>query len=80
MSEAQQAVRQTTIRFGEDLYSRLAHASAKTGLPINSIVIVACMDWLNRYEWQDRALPRRAVRRGSQQGVEGEEEPTGPDE
>lgn len=40
--------RQTTIRFGGELYERLALASEKTGLPINSIVIVACMDWLRR--------------------------------
>jgi len=36
----------TTIRFSEDVYSRLEKASEKTGLPINSIVTVACLNWL----------------------------------
>jgi predicted DNA-binding protein len=42
--------KQTTIRFGETLYRRLELASERTGLPINSIVIVACMDWLEHRE------------------------------
>lgn len=42
--------RQTTIRFGDTLYRRLESASERTGLPINSIVIVACMNWLQQNE------------------------------
>jgi len=42
--------RQTTIRFGDILYRRLEEASERTGLPINSIVIVACMEWLKTHE------------------------------
>jgi hypothetical protein len=42
--------RQTTIRFGETLYRRLELASDRTGLPINSIVVVACMEWLKMNE------------------------------
>jgi hypothetical protein len=41
--------RQTTIRFSEDIYARLELTSGTTGLPINSIVIVACMEWLERH-------------------------------
>jgi ATP-dependent Clp protease ATP-binding subunit ClpA len=39
-------VRQTTVRFSEPVYGRLEEASAVTGLPINSILVVAAMDWL----------------------------------
>jgi hypothetical protein len=42
--------RQTTIRFAEPLYWRLEAASESTGLPINSIVISACLAWLQGYE------------------------------
>jgi hypothetical protein len=31
------------------MYARLDQASARTGLPVNSIVIAACLDWLNRH-------------------------------
>ena len=41
--------RQTTIRFGEEIYRRLELAGDVTGLPINSIVIVACMEWLQQH-------------------------------
>jgi hypothetical protein len=42
--------RQTTIRFGETLYQRMELASDRTGLPINSIVVIACMEWLKQNE------------------------------
>ena len=42
--------RQTTIRFTEPLYWRLEAASKSTGLPINSIVIAACLAWLQGHE------------------------------
>lgn len=41
--------KQTTIRFGDDIYRRLELASQRSGLPINSIVIVACMEWFERH-------------------------------
>jgi hypothetical protein len=41
--------RASTVRFTEELYARLDQASARTGLPVNSIVIAACLDWLQRH-------------------------------
>ena len=39
-------MKSTTIRFADPVYERLELASQTTGLPINSIVVVACLDWL----------------------------------
>lgn len=39
----------TTIRFSEEVYRRLESAGALTGLPINSIVVFACLEWLERH-------------------------------
>jgi hypothetical protein len=39
----------TTIRFSADVYRRLERASETTGLPINSIVVVACLEWLRTH-------------------------------
>ena len=36
----------TTVRFTDELYQRLDVASARTGLPVNSIVIAACLECL----------------------------------
>ncbi|GAC1642668.1 MAG: hypothetical protein NVS9B11_11360 [Candidatus Dormibacteraceae bacterium] len=41
--------RASTVRFTEEMYARLDQASARTGLPVNSIVIAACLDWLQRH-------------------------------
>jgi hypothetical protein len=41
-------MRSTTIRFADPVYQQLELASAATGLPINSIVVVACLDWLEK--------------------------------
>jgi hypothetical protein len=41
-------MRSTTIRFADPVYQQLERASAATGLPINSIVVVACLDWLEK--------------------------------
>jgi hypothetical protein len=38
----------TTIRFADPVYQDLEEASRLTGLPINSIVTVACLEWLRR--------------------------------
>ncbi len=42
--------KQTTIHFSETIYKRLEQASAATGLTINSLVTIACLDWLRRHE------------------------------
>lgn len=39
----------TTIRFTEEVYARLDEASARTGLPVNSIVVAACLEWMQRH-------------------------------
>ena len=39
----------TTIRFADEVYARLDQAAARTGMPVNSIVIAACLEWLQRY-------------------------------
>jgi ATP-dependent Clp protease ATP-binding subunit ClpC len=46
--------RATTIRFAEGIYRRLEQAGEATGLPINSIVVVACLEWLDAHQ-QDQA-------------------------
>jgi len=39
-------MKSTTVRFADPVYAGLAQASRLTGLPINSIVTVACLEWL----------------------------------
>jgi hypothetical protein len=41
-------MKSTTIRFADAVYHELEAASRLTGLPINSIVTVACLEWLHR--------------------------------
>ena len=41
-------MKSTTIRFADNLYRQIEGASAVTGLPINSIVVVACLEWLQK--------------------------------
>lgn len=41
-------MRSTTVRFADPVYQDLESASQLTGLPINSIVTVACLEWLRR--------------------------------
>jgi len=41
--------RATTIRFSDSIYRRLEEAGELTGLPINSIVVVACLEWLDAH-------------------------------
>jgi hypothetical protein len=48
----------TTVRFADEVYKRLEKASSVSGLPINSIVVVACLDWLE-------AHPPEFIGRGS---------------
>lgn len=39
----------TTIRFTDEIYARLDRASSWTGMPVNSIVVAACLEWMNRH-------------------------------
>jgi Clp amino terminal domain, pathogenicity island component len=41
-------MKSTTVRFADPVYRDLETASRVTGLPINSIVTVACLEWLRR--------------------------------
>ena len=41
--------RATTIRFSGPIYDRLEEAAEQTGLTINAIVIVACLEWLDAH-------------------------------
>lgn len=41
-------MKSTTVRFADPVYQDLEAASRQTGLPINSIVTVACLEWLRR--------------------------------
>jgi Clp amino terminal domain, pathogenicity island component len=65
-------MKSTTVRFGDDIYRRLEMASEETGLPINSIVVAACLGWLKenhphsaptlpRNPWPSAATMRRMV-------------------
>src|SRR2546428_7675841 len=39
----------TTVRFTDERFARLDQASARTGMPVNSIVIAACLEWMQRH-------------------------------
>jgi hypothetical protein len=39
----------TTVRFTDEMFARLDQASARTGLPVNSIVVAACLEWMQRH-------------------------------
>src|SRR3989442_15277677 len=41
-------MKSTTVRFADAVYGDLERASRLTGLPINSIVTVACLEWLRQ--------------------------------
>ena len=41
--------RATTVRFTDEIFARLDQAAARTGLPVNSIVIAACLEWMQRH-------------------------------
>ena len=46
----------TTVRFTDEVYQRLDQASALIGMPVNSIVVAACLEWMQRHtpeqSWQ----------------------------
>ena len=37
------------MRFTDEMFARLDQASARTGMPVNSIVIAACLEWMQRH-------------------------------
>lgn len=39
----------TTVRFTDEMFARLDQASSRTGMPVNSIVIAACLEWMQRH-------------------------------
>ena len=39
----------TTVRFTDEVFARLDQASARTGMPVNSIVVAACLEWMQRH-------------------------------
>ena len=49
----------TTVRFTDEMFARLDQASSQTGMPINSIVIAACLEWIARHI--GRPVPIAAV-------------------
>src|SRR5262245_17054874 len=48
--------RATTVRFSDEVYARLDQASARTGMPVNSIVVAACLEWMQRHT-PEQAVP-----------------------
>ena len=48
----------TTVRFSDEVYARLDQASARTGLPVNSIVIAACLEWMQRHAAEPAVPPQ----------------------
>src|SRR6266700_5604177 len=57
----------TTVRFTNEMFARLDQASARTGMPVNSIVIAACLEWMERHTPPPEAgqapdLPLEALR------------------
>src|SRR5260370_22591322 len=57
----------TTVRFTDEIFARLDQASARTGMPVNSIVVAACLEWMQRHTpapgaaeqagWEPRSVP-----------------------
>jgi hypothetical protein len=47
----------TTVRFTDEMFGRLDQASARTGMPVNSIVIAACLEWMQRHTPVTAQLP-----------------------
>src|SRR5580704_2557442 len=47
----------TTVRFTDEVFGRLDQASARTGMPVNSIVIAACLEWMQRHTPMTAQLP-----------------------
>ncbi len=58
----------TTVRFTDEMFGRLDQASARTGMPVNSIVIAACLEWMQRHT-PVAALPMPGVELQSTEGM-----------
>ena len=53
--------RPTTIRFSEPVYRRLEQACEHAGLTVNALVIVACLEWLDRHHQPGMPVPEGAL-------------------
>ncbi len=54
--------RSTTIRFSDPIYRRLEQACEHAGLTMNALVVVACLEWLDRHQpWTQHAIPPMAM-------------------
>src|SRR5713101_27016 len=51
----------TTVRFTDEVYQRLDQASARTGMPVNSIVVAACLEWMQRHMPEQGWPPARPI-------------------
>jgi hypothetical protein len=50
--------RPTTVRFSDPVYRRLEQACEHAGLTMNALVVVACLEWLDRHQlWAHTNLP-----------------------
>jgi len=58
----------TTVRFTDEMFGRLDQASARTGMPVNSIVIAACLEWMQRHT-PAAALPMPGVELQTTEGM-----------
>ena len=58
----------TTVRFTDEMFGRLDQASARTGMPVNSIVIAACLEWMQRHT-PAAALPMPGVELPTTEGM-----------
>jgi hypothetical protein len=58
--------RATTVRFTDEMFARLDQASARTGMPVNSIVIAACLEWMQRHTPAPGVEPGAAEQAGGE--------------
>ena|SRR5437660_4423968 len=58
----------TTVRLTDEMFARLDQASARTGMPVNSIVIAACLEWMERHT-QTPMEPRIGVQLPTTEGM-----------
>jgi hypothetical protein len=59
----------TTVRFTDEMFARLDQASARTGMPVNSIVIAACLEWMERHTQTPPMEPRIGVQLPTTEGM-----------
>ena len=59
----------TTVRFTDEMFGRLDQASARTGMPVNSIVIAACLEWMERHTQTPTMEPRIGVQLPTTEGM-----------